>query len=165
MGQAQQLCDHTAHWIGRGLPWILVIGLSAGIAYTINAAVTRALPTPTSSDAVLAGAPEDEPNPCALDVDGALYGDYDWWLPAGRSTVCRAESYPGLPGRRDLARQASRQGPLRATVTFAGPTEIRIDLYCQTGTRQQRTASGDFFSAADARVLYAQACVSGVPAP
>src|SRR5215472_9403345 len=146
MGQAQQLCDHTAHWIGRGLPWILVIGLSAGIAYTINAAAMRALPTPTSSDAVLAGAPEDEPNPCALDVDGALYGDYDWWLPAGRSTVCRAESYPGLPGRRDLVRQASRQGPLRATVTFASPTDIRIDLYCQTGTRQQRTTSGDFFS-------------------
>jgi hypothetical protein len=157
MGHMQQFSHRTPRWIGRGLPWVFVFGLSAGVAGAIDVAATRMLPAPPLSE--LASA-DDVRNPCALDVDGALYGGYQWWLPAGRSASCRAETYPGLPGSRDLAAQASHLGRLQVTLTFAGPTDMRIDLYCQTSTRQQRSADGDFISAADARELYEQVCTS-----
>jgi hypothetical protein len=65
-----------------------------------------------------------------------------------------------MPGPRDLAAQASRLGTLQATLTFASSGGMRIDLYCQTGTSQQRLPDGDFISAADARELYKQVCTS-----
>jgi hypothetical protein len=132
------------------------------VAYAIAAAATRALPATPSNE--VRGA-EGLRDPCALDVDGALYSGYEWWLPAGRSASCRAETYPGLPGPRDLAAQASHLGPLQATLTLASPTDMRIDLYCQTSMRQQRSADGDFISAAGARGLYEQVCTSGASAP
>jgi hypothetical protein len=162
MGHVQQFFHRTTRWIGRGLPWALVLGLSAGVAVAIDTAATRALPAPSASEGARV---DDTRNPCALDVDGALYGEYEWWLPAGRSAFCRAETYPGIPGPRDLAAQASRLGPLQATLTFASPTDMRIDLYCQTSTRQQRPADGDFISATDARELYEHVCTSGMSAP
>jgi hypothetical protein len=139
-----------------------VFGLSVSVAYAIDAAATRALPVTPSSEVTGAEGLRD---PCALDVDGALYSGYEWWLPAGRSAGCRTETYPGLPGARDLAAQASHLGPLQAALTFASATVMRIDVYCQTSMRQQRSADGDFISAAGARELYEQFCTSDASGP
>jgi hypothetical protein len=162
MDNVQRWGARATRWIGKGLPWIFVLGLSASLAYAIDATATRALPPTASSD--VAGA-ENGKIPCALDADGALYGGYQWWIPAGRSAACRTETYPGLPGPRDLTAQARRLGVLQATLTFASPTEMHLNLYCQTGMNQQRLADGDFISAAGARELYEQVCTSGESAP
>jgi hypothetical protein len=158
MDDVQHSGVRATRWIGKGLPWIFVLGLSAGVAYAIDATAMRALPSTAPSE--VAGA-KDVKSPCALDVDGALYAGYQWWIPAGRSAACRTQTYPGLPGPRDLAAQASRLGMLQATLTFASPGEMRIDLYCQNGTTQQRSTSGDLISPVDARELYEQVCTSG----
>jgi hypothetical protein len=162
MDNVQHSGVRALRWIGKGLPWVFVLGLSAGVAYAIDATATRALPA-TASSRVAGG--EDVKNPCALDVDGALYGGYQWWIPAGRSAACRTETYPGVPGPRDLAAQASRLGMLQATLTVASPAEMRIDLYCQTGRSEQRFADGDFISAAGARAIYEEVCTSGSSEP
>jgi hypothetical protein len=162
MDNKQHQGVRATRWIGKGLPWVLILGLSAGVGYAIDAAAARTLPATASSEVARA---DDVKNPCLLDVDGALYGGYQWWIPAGRSAGCRTETYPGVPGPRDLAAQASRLGILQATLSFASPAEMRIGLYCQNGTSQQRLADGDFISAADAHELYEQVCTSGASAP
>jgi hypothetical protein len=162
MDHVQQAGDRVTRWIGRRLPWVFVFGLSVVVAGAIDSAATRALTATPSSEAVGAEGVRD---PCALDVDGVIYGGSQWWLPAGRSASCRSQSYPGLPEPRDLAAQASHLGPLQATLTFASPTDMRIDLYCQSSTMQQRSANGDFVSATEARQLYEQVCTSAAPPP
>src|SRR5207244_5503618 len=125
MGHVQQFFHRTTRWIGRGLPWVFVFGLSAGVAGAIDSAATRALPAPSASEGARA---DDIRNPCALDVDGALYGGYEWWLPAGRSAICRPDAYPGLPGPGPRAAHARHPGTLPATLPFASPPHTHIPL-------------------------------------
>jgi hypothetical protein len=158
MNKPQHLAGRSASWIKTGLPWMVALALSTGVAYMMNVAVVRALSTNRSSNAVSIVA-QDVSNPCALDVDDALYASSDEWQPAGRSAFCRAERYPGDSGRKDIASQLARLGPLQATITFAAPTNIRIDLYCSTRIRQ-RSVEANFVSAADVRHFYEQVCTS-----
>ena len=138
------------------LPWVFVLALSTGVAYAMNTAAVRAVSTNGRTDVVSAGV-RDVRNVCAQDVDRALYDRLDRWLPAGRSEFCRAETYSGEPGPYESARQLSYAGPLQATITFVGPNNVRIDLYCLTSS-QQRSADADFVSAAEARHLYDLVC-------
>lgn len=153
----QHLAGRLAAWIKAGLPWVLVMALSTGVAYTLNTGAKRALSTNRSSDPVSTGA-QDGSNPCALDVDGALYTRLDWWLPAGRTAFCRAETYPGVPGHNEIANQLTRAGRIQATITFVAPLDVRIDLYCPA-SGQQRSSDANFVSAAEARQLYEQVCM------
>jgi hypothetical protein len=162
MSKPPHFAGRSASWIKAGLPWVLALALSSGVAYMMNTAVVRALSTNRASDAVSIVA-QDMSNPCALDVDDALYAGSDVWQPAGRSTFCRAERYPGDSGRKDSASQLARVGPLLATITFAAPTDIRIDLYCSTRTRQRSAEA--FMSAVDARHMHEQVCLSTGSSP
>jgi hypothetical protein len=107
--------SHRHAWIKAGLPWVLALALSSGVACMMNTAVVQALSTNRASDAASIVA-QDMSIPCALDVDDALYAGSDVWQPAGRSTFCRAERYPGDSGRKDGASQLVRVGPLLATI-------------------------------------------------
>jgi hypothetical protein len=149
MNQIQELAGHSASRIKLWLPWMLVLALSTGVAYAMNTAVVTALSTNRPSDTVPT-VTRDVNKLCGLDVDFALYADWDSWLPAGRSWFCRPQTLPGVPGPNDIASHLAGVGPLRATISFVAPTplagslrgyerDIRIDLYCSTSL-QQRSA-------------------------
>jgi len=78
-------------------------------------------------------------------------------LTGSGTAFCRADTYPGVAGRNDIAAQLTRVGFLQATITYAASSDIRIDLYCPS-SRQQRSVDADFVSAAVARQLYEQVC-------
>ena len=146
-------------WMRKALPWLLVLAVSTSLAALVNTAVVGALPTGPRSDAVFTPG-EAASGPCGLDADGALYAQWDWWLPAGRSTICRAKTYPGIGGPDELETLLARAGRLQATITFVDPTVIQIDLYCSTSVQRQMSDGTDYMSAAEARALYDQVCAS-----
>jgi hypothetical protein len=143
----------------NALPWLLVLGFSTSLAGLLNTAVVGALSTAPRFDAVSTPG-EFASDPCGLDADGALYAHWEWWLPAGRSAFCRAETYPGIAGRNEMLGQMTRAGSLQATITYGAPTGTQIDLYCSTSVQPQMSAGADFVSAAKARLLYRQVCRS-----
>ncbi len=159
MNPTKERARSAVGWTMKGLPWMLVLGVSTSLAYAMNTAAVGALSAARPRSDTVSTLAEDASNPCGLDVDGALYAGWDWWEPAGRSAFCRAETYPGVPGRNDMASRLTHVGPLQATITFVAPTDIRIDLYCAT-RRQQRSADANFVSAAEARTAYEQVCAS-----
>jgi hypothetical protein len=154
---ARPAVARAAGWAKMGLPWVVALMLSTAIAYMMNTAAVRVLSTDRPYDAVSTVA-QDVSNLCALEVDGARYAGWDWWLPAGRSAFCSAETYPGVAGRNEMTSQLTHLGRLQATISFAAPTDIRIDLHCPNGSSQQRSADGDFISTTDVRALYKQVC-------
>jgi hypothetical protein len=168
MNQIQQLAGHSASRIKFWLPWMLVLALSTGVAYAMNTAAVTALSTNRPSDTVPTVA-TDVSKLCGLDVDFALYADWDSWLPAGRSWFCRPQTLPGVPGPNNIASRLAVVGPLRATISFVAPiplagslrgyeSDIRIDLYCSTSLQQRSADGADFITAAEARHIYQQVC-------
>ena len=63
----------AACWTKTGLPWLVVLAISTGLALALTAAGARAVPGQRPSDAVSNDA-QEVINLCALHVDrGALY--------------------------------------------------------------------------------------------
>ena len=155
MSEPQHFAGRSASWIKAGLPWVLALALSSGVAYMMNTAVVRALSTSRPSDAVSI-VTRDVSDPCALDVDDALYAGSDVWQPAGRSMFCRAERYPGDSGRKDSASQLAHVGPLLATApSLLRPTSGST---CTVQRAFGERSVEAFVSTEEAPDLYEQVC-------
>jgi hypothetical protein len=156
MKATRHLAEEVVHRVHTTLPWAVLLAISTSIGYAMNSAALGAASVYRDSEA-LASAAENGADPCSLDADGVLYARWDWWLPAGKSAFCRAETYPGLTGRKEMASQLRRAGRMQATITFMAPTGTRVGLHCLTSSRQQSTTAA-YVSAAEARVLFESVC-------
>jgi hypothetical protein len=159
MNQTRLPVSGVAHWTQKALPWAGVLALAMSLAYAMNVAVVGAFSATPPSPAT-PGAAGEAINPCTLDADGALYSRWDWWQPAGKTTFCRGQDYPGVAGRAEMAMQLGPAGRLLASITFVAPGDTRVDLYCATSTIQ-RSSDAEFVAPAETRDLYEQVCTPG----
>lgn len=72
MDATRERARSAVTWIERGLPWVVLLAISGGIALAINTAAARALPELPASD-VASNDAHEVINLCALRVDGPLY--------------------------------------------------------------------------------------------